>query len=203
MQHLDNGIMVSKHELMEALASKVQICRKCPLWMTRKQAVLGDGDINTSVLFIGEAPGYWEDVKGRPFVGAAGKLFDERLSDIGLRRRDVYVTNVIKCRPPDNRDPLQLEINACAPYLTQQIKIVAPKLLVTLGRHATACVFREADLEFGGITKVHGRVYNSSILGLDMLLFPMFHPAAALYNPRYRDAIEADFQLLESRLQSP
>ena len=190
-----------KHELMEAVISEVKICRKCALWKKRTNAVPGEGNISTFVMFIGEAPGYWEDVKGRPFVGAAGKLLDEMLSNIGLLRADVYITNIVKCRPPNNRDPLPLEINTCSPYLDRQIKIIKPKFIATLGRHATSYIFHKADLEVEGITKIRGRVYDASLLGFQVLLIPMFHPAAALYNIKYRYAIENDFQLLKLELQ--
>lgn len=199
--HLISWVMMPKHELMEAVASEVKICRKCTLWKKRTNAVPGEGNINTSVMFVGEAPGYWEDVKGRPFVGAAGKLLEEMLSNIGLHRADIYITNIVKCRPPNNRDPLPLEINTCSPYLDRQIKIIKPKLIATLGRHATSHIFHKADLEVEGITKIRGRIYDAILLGFQPRVIPMFHPAAALYNAKYRDAIENDFRLLNLELQ--
>jgi len=191
-----------KHELMEAVASEVRTCRKCALWKERTHAVSGEGTISAHVMFIGEAPGHWEDLKGKPFVGAAGKLLDEMLSNIELLRADVYITNIVKCRPPNNRDPLPLEISTCAPFLDQQIKIIKPKFIVTLGRHATSHIFGKAGLRFSGITKAHGTACNASLLGFQVLLVPMFHPAAALYNAKYRGFLERDFYELGELLNT-
>ncbi|MFB0523310.1 MAG: type-4 uracil-DNA glycosylase [Candidatus Bathyarchaeia archaeon] len=193
---------MSKHELMEAVVSEVRTCRKCALWKERTLAVPGDGSVSTRIIFIGEASGRWEDAKGRPFVGAAGKLLDEMLSNIGLLRADVYITNIVKCRPPNNRDPLPIEIDTCTPFLDQQIKIIKPKFIVTLGRHATSHIFSKAGLRFGGITKAHGAVCNTSLLGFQVFLVPMFHPAAALYNAKFRGFLERDFYELGKLLNS-
>lgn len=184
---------MSRHELMEAVATKVKTCRKCALWRERTHAVPGEGNVGAHVMFIGEAPGHWEDLKGKPFVGAAGKLLDEMLSNIGLLRADIYITNIVKCRPPNNRDPLPPEIDTCTPFLNQQIKIIKPKFVVTLGRHATSHIFSKAGLRFGGITAAHGTAWNTSLLRSQVLLVPMFHPAAVLYNAKYRGFLERDF----------
>jgi DNA polymerase len=190
---------MSKKEFMEAVADEVKACRKCGLWKTRRNAVPGEGNLDASILFIGEAPGYWEDAKGRPFVGAAGKLLDTLLAGIGLSRDMVYITNVVKCRPPENRDPLPVEVETCTPYLNRQIRIIQPEVIVTLGRHATAYIFSEAGIkEAVGITKLRGKVYSVELFGLSVLVLPMFHPAAVLHNPKYRDALERDFQFLKT-----
>ena len=181
---------------MEEIAAEVMACRKCRLWKRRKNPVPGEGNLNADVMFIGEAPGYWEDIKGKPFVGSAGEILDEMLSEIGLSRDMVYVANVLKCRPPENRDPLASEVEECAPYLDQQIRIIKPKIIVTLGRHSTSYILSKCRLEAGGITKHHGRKYEVELLGLRVLVIPMYHPAAVLYNPRYRKNLERDFQLL-------
>ena len=192
---------MSKEELMGEVATAVMACRKCPLWKKRKKPVLGEGDINADVMFIGEAPGYWEDIKGKPFVGSAGEILDEMLSKIGLSRNKVYIANIIKCRPPENRDPSASEIEACVPYLDQQLRIIKPKIIVTLGRHSTSYILSQCGLETAGITKLHGRKYDVELLGFKILLIPMYHPAAVLYNPKYRSALERDFQLLRRELE--
>jgi len=186
---------------MEAVADEVKACRKCGLWKGRKNAVSGEGNIDAAVMFIGEAPGYWEDVKGRPFVGAAGKILDEMLSRVGLSRGEVYITNVVKCRPPENRDPLSSEIETCTPYLDRQIKIIKPKFIVTLGRHAASYILPKVGFETGSITRIHGRVYEANLLGFKVFIIPVYHPAAALYNAKYKDELDRDFQLLRFELE--
>ncbi|MCD6528785.1 uracil-DNA glycosylase [Candidatus Bathyarchaeota archaeon] len=194
--------MNAKKKLMEELIAEVNVCRKCRLWKHAKHAVPGEGNLDAQVMFIGEAPGYWEDLKGRPFVGAAGRLLDELLSNIGLERSDVYIGNVVKHRPPGNRDPKPDEIEACTPYLDRQIRIIQPKIIVTLGRHSTGYIFSKVGLNFHGITGVRGRVYSKSLFGMPVQILPMFHPAAALYNPNYKAALIEDFKRLKDLLRS-
>jgi len=194
--------MNAKKELMEELIAEVNVCRKCQLWRHAKHAVPGEGSLDAQVMFIGEAPGYWEDLKGRPFVGAAGRLLDELLSSIGLRREEVYIANVVKHRPPGNRDPKPDEVEACTPYLDRQIKIIQPKVLVTLGRHSTGYIFSRVGLKFRGITEVRGRVYLKRLFGMPIQILPMFHPAAALYNPNYKVVLTEDFKRLRAILES-
>ena len=194
--------MDAKKELMEELIAEVNVCRKCQLWRHAKNAVPGEGSLDAQVMFIGEAPGYWEDLKGRPFVGAAGRLLDELLSSIGLRREEVYIGNVVKHRPPGNRDPKPDEVEACTPYLDRQIKIIQPKVLVTLGRHSTGYIFSRVGLKFRGITEVRGRVYLKRLFGMPIQILPMFHPAAALYNPNYKVVLAEDFKRLRAILES-
>jgi len=192
---------VPKLEAMEAVEIEVKACRKCELWRQRKNAVPGEGNLDTAVMLIGEAPGYWEDVKGRPFVGAAGKLLDEMLSRIGFSRDKVYIANVIKCRPPENRDPLPSEIKTCTPYLDRQIRIIEPRFIVTLGRHAAFYILSKVGFETGSITEIHGRVYEANLLGFKVFIIPMYHPAAVLYNAKYKDELSRDFQLLRLELE--
>lgn len=193
-----------KKELMEVVANEVKTCRKCELWKTRSNAVPGEGSLDATTLFIGEAPGYWEDVKGRPFVGAAGKLLDTLLADANLSRSTVYITNVVKCRPPKNRVPSPVEVKTCTPYLNRQIKTIQPEIIVTLGRHATSYVLSEAGVkEVVGITKLRGEVYSVKLFGLSVSVLPTFHPAAVLHNPKYEDPLKHDFQLLKSLIEKP
>ena len=193
---------MSKQDLLNTIYTEVAACRKCSLWKNRKNTVAGDGSINATVLFIGEAPGYWEDMKGRPFVGAAGKFLDEMLLRAELSRSEVYISNLLKCRPPENRDPLPIEVETCTPFLNKQIQIIEPKLIVTLGRHSTSYILSKAGFkEVGSITKLRGKIYEVNILGLRFYVMPTYHPAAALYNAKYRSDLENDFQLLKLELE--
>jgi len=192
-----------KAKLMEKIASEVRACIKCPLWQSRRSAVPGEGNIEAAVVFVGEAPGYWEDVKGLPFVGAAGKVLDSLLEEIGLPRQTVFITNVVKCRPPDNRAPRPMEIETCTSlYLNRQISLIRPKIIATLGRHATAYVFSTAGFKkIESISGFRGKVYKMKVFRVSVNVFPMYHPASVLHNPRYRDELERDFQLLKTELQ--
>jgi uracil-DNA glycosylase len=173
------------------LYDTIRGCQLCDLSKGRTLAVPGEGPDTARVMFIGEAPGYHEDRQGRPFVGAAGQYLQELLTKAGLRREGVYICNVIKCRPPQNRDPLPEEIEACRPYLDQQIALIKPRMIVTLGRFSMARYFQGQS-----ISRVHGQYKR---LG-DTWYMPMFHPAAALHQPRYRLMIEEDFQKLATLL---
>lgn len=165
------------------LYTEIARCTRCTLSQSRMNTVPGEGPENADVMFIGEAPGFHENQQGRPFVGAAGKFLEELLASIDLRREDVYICNVIKCRPPGNRDPLSEEIEACRPFLDRQIELVRPKIIITLGRHSMARYFPNAT-----ISQIHGRPRKMG----GVIYYPMYHPAAALHQPRYRADIERD-----------
>ncbi len=186
---------------MDLIDEEVRNCLKCRLSKTRKNAVPGEGNIDSRVVFIGEAPGYWEDAKGRPFVGAAGKLLDEMLLKAGFLRNEVYITNVVKCRPPGNRDPRPDEIEPCTPYLDRQIDSIKPKFIVTLGRHSASCILSKMGYEISGITRARGRIYEAELWGCNIRVIPTFHPAAALYDVKLKDYLEKDFQLLKKELE--
>ncbi len=171
-------------------------CRKCELCKTRKNPVVGNGSFNASVMFIGEAPGYHEDIQGVPFVGRAGKVFDELLHSIGLQREEVYVCNILKCRPPDNRNPLDLEIKACTPYLDRQITAIKPKVISTLGNFATSYVLEKFGLQSEKIGKIHGKIFHIKNLIFDAKIIPLYHPAAATYNPNMKTVLMDDFKTI-------
>lgn len=173
------------------LSREITLCRDCVLSKNRTKVVPGEGPDNAEVLFVGEAPGWHEDQQGRPFVGAAGKYLDELLSLIGLKRESVYIANVIKCRPPNNRDPLPVEIESCKKWLDLQIKLIAPKMIVTLGRHSLARYFPGQS-----IGKLHGT--SKEIDGI--ICYAMYHPAAALHQRKLRDVIEADMRKIPQLL---
>jgi uracil-DNA glycosylase family 4 len=169
-------------ELTE-LYQEIAVCQRCELAKGRTHTVPGEGPENAEIMFIGEAPGFHEDRQGRPFVGAAGKFLEELLASIGLQREDVYICNVIKCRPPGNRDPLSDEIATCRPFLDKQIELIQPKLIVTLGRFSMARYFPNAQ-----ITRIHGQPRRIG----GRIYYPMFHPAAALHQPKWRSVVEED-----------
>lgn len=173
-------------------ADDLRDCRACLLCEGRTQVVFGVGSPVADLMFVGEGPGFHEDRQGEPFVGAAGKLLTELLGTIGMTREDVYIANVVKCRPPDNRDPLPDEIEACSPNLVEQIRTIQPRVVCTLGRFATRLI---AQTE-AGISSVRGRVKPVEIAGLTVLVLPVFHPAAALYTPANRGVLEQDFRRL-------
>jgi uracil-DNA glycosylase family 4 len=179
-------------EALGALKASMQDCSLCELSRGRIQVVFGVGDPDADLMFVGEGPGFHEDRQGEPFVGQAGKLLTELLGGIGLARKDVYIANVVKCRPPENRDPAPDEIDACSPHLTQQIAIIRPKVICTLGRFATKLL---ADTELS-MTAIHGKAKEIEIAGLKTVVFPVFHPAAALYAPANRQVLEEDFKKL-------
>jgi len=172
---------------LEQLAAQVTACQKCILSKSRTRAVPGEGPAQAAIMFVGEGPGFHEDKQGRPFVGASGQFLEELLKGIGFKREDVFIANVVKCRPPGNRDPLPEEIEACKFYLDRQIELINPRVIVTLGRYSMARWFPNAKISaiHGQPRKIEGR-----------LIVPMFHPAAALHQPSLRKDVEADFRKL-------
>ena len=174
------------------IANQVSSCEKCTLHFSRKNAVPGEGPSDAEIMFIGEGPGFYENEQGRPFVGQAGKFLDELLESAGLKREKVFICNVVKCRPPSNRDPLPDELSACADYLDKQIQAINPHMIVTLGRYSMAKFLPNAKISeiHGQACSVHGR-----------LIMPMFHPAAALHQPSLKPQVIADFKLLPKALE--
>jgi uracil-DNA glycosylase family 4 len=165
------------------LCEEIVACQDCELAQYRTKVVPGEGAEDADLLFIGEAPGWHEDQQGRPFVGPAGQFLDQLLASIGLRREEVYIANVIKCRPPQNRDPLPAEIQSCGKWLDRQIEIIQPQMIITLGRYSLARYFPNQS-----ISKIHGKPRKSG----DVVYYPMYHPAAALHQGSLRRIIEAD-----------
>ena len=172
--------------------AEVAGCTRCALAKGRTQVVFGSGSPTADLMFVGEAPGFHEDKQGVPFVGQAGKLLERLLGGIGLWRDDVYIANVLKCRPPGNRDPQPDEIESCEPHLFRQIELIEPKVIATLGNFATKLLSGRPL----GITRVHGQEQALTIAGRSVLLYPLYHPAAALYTPAMLKVLEADFARL-------
>jgi len=181
---------------LSVLHAEVAACTRCALAKSRTQVVFGAGSPDADLMFVGEAPGFHEDKQGVPFVGAAGQLLGKLLAGIGLRREDVYIANVLKCRPPGNRDPLPEEIEACESHLFRQIELIRPKVVATLGNFATKLLSGKPL----GITRVHGMEQEVVLGGSRVVLYPLFHPAAALYTPRMLDVLQGDFARLPELL---
>jgi uracil-DNA glycosylase len=179
-------------ETLEAYATETAGCTRCRLAQGRTQVVFGSGNPHADLMFVGEAPGFHEDKQGVPFVGQAGKLLERLLAGVELRREDVYIANVLKCRPPGNRDPQPDEIEACEPHLFRQIDLIEPKVIATLGNFATKLLSGRPL----GITRVHGQEQALTIAGRSVILFPIYHPAAALYTPAMLKVLESDFARL-------
>src|SRR5437660_10009184 len=176
---------MSSEEILKEIAAAVSTCTLCDLCKTRTKAVPGEGNPHAKIMFIGEGPGYHEDKQGRPFVGPAGQFLDELLASINLKRADVFITNVVKCRPPGNRDPEPVEIAACNDYLDRQIAAINPPVIVTLGRHSMATFFGNEK-----ISVIHGRARKID----GRICIAMYHPAAGLHQARLNDTIRADFK---------
>ena len=194
---------VERAAALRAYAELVAGCTKCALATGRTQVVFGSGNPHAELMFVGEAPGFHEDQQGVPFVGQAGKLLDRLLARIGMTRADVFVGNVLKCRPPGNRDPLPEEIAACEPHLFRQIELIEPKLVATLGNFATKLLSGRPT----GITRVHGHPQEVTLGARTVTLYPLYHPAAALYTPSMLEVLEEDFgripELLERAVDAP
>jgi uracil-DNA glycosylase len=188
---------------LHAYGEEVAGCTRCALAGGRTQVVFGSGDPAADLMFVGEAPGFHEDKQGVPFVGAAGKLLDQLLAGIGLTRAGVYVANVLKCRPPGNRDPMPDEIEACEAHLWKQIELIEPRVVATLGNFATKLLSGRPT----GITRVHGQEQETTLGGRRVLLYPIYHPAAALYTPRMLEVLKSDFaripELLGREVEPP
>lgn len=183
---------MTPEEILNEIAQQVAVCTRCKLHHSRKNAVPGNGSANTSVIFIGEGPGFHENEQGLPFVGAAGQFLDELLSQAGMAREDVFITNVVKCRPPGNRDPQPEELEACRHYLDRQIAAINPDVIITLGRISMSYYINN-----GKISSIHGRPIWSG----NRMIVPMFHPAAALHQPSLREVVKDDFAKLPEFIQ--
>jgi len=180
---------------LQELDHSLKDCQRCRLSSGRTQVVFGTGNPNASIMFVGEAPGFYEDKQGIPFVGAAGKLLNELLESAGLSRTDIYIANVIKCRPPDNRNPLPDEVETCKPFLFQQIEAIKPKVVCTLGNFAMQTLLGKKI----GIMKMRGQVFQVQ----DFFVFPMLHPAAALHQGNLNEPLREDFRKLKAFLDRP
>jgi len=187
----------TKQQQLQYIANLIKDCHKCPLYQTAHNPVPGDGNPNADIVFIGEAPGAHEDEQGLPFVGNSGKLLDKLLNTINIPRRDVFICNILKHRPPENRDPTPDEIKACVPYLKAQLKIIKPKIVITLGRFALN-YFLPDEL----ISRVRGKIRQIKWQGIDLTLVPVYHPSAGLRNGAMLKSLQDDFQAIGKFLKN-
>jgi uracil-DNA glycosylase len=194
-----NANAADRRERLVELYKAVQDCTRCPLYETRAKAVFGAGNADADLMFVGEAPGAEEDRQGLPFVGRAGQLLNQMLEGIGLSREDVFIANVLKSRPPGNRDPQPLEIEACEPYLWEQVRLIEPRVVCTLGNFATKLLTGSQT----GITKVRGTPQVHELGNRMVYLLPLFHPAAALRTPAVKETLRADFATIPEMLKRP
>lgn len=185
-----------RRDALKAVYREARDCTRCPLHQSRTQVVFGNGNANAELMFVGEAPGANEDRMGLPFVGAAGKLLDQLLGEIGISRQDVWACNLLKCRPPDNRDPHPNEIEACRGYLDRQIELIEPTVICTLGNFSTKLLRSDTT----GISRLHGQEEVRVIGSRAVRLYPLYHPAAALYTPSTLEALRADFHRIPELL---
>ncbi len=184
---------MKKKHLIEKLSKEIVECKKCSLHKTRNIPLVGDGNISSKIMFIGEAPGYHEDLEGKAFIGKAGKILDQLLESVKMKRDDIYITNVIKCHPPKNRDPSSDEISKCMPYLIEQLKIIKPKVIITLGKYATEIIFKAFNLNFTGMNSLHGIVLDLKTSYGIVKVGCSYHPALACYNPSMLNVLLDDF----------
>jgi len=188
-------------EELEKIAEEIRKCTKCPLHKNRKNTVPGEGSIEKKIVLIGEAPGFNEDIQGRPFVGKAGMLLENFLLSIGLKREEVFITNVVKCRPPNNRQPTEEEVNVCSVYLDKQIEIIKPKVIVCLGNISSQYILKKFGIKFESMSKMHGKVFSISNLQLQVKIIPTFHPAAILRNNNLLSLTKSDWEKIKEVIE--
>ena len=186
----------AKTTRMDTLRDKVKSCTCCALWESRINTVVGSGSLDAEIVLVGEAPGRTEDELGFPFVGRAGKLLDDVLESAGLSRDDVFIMNLVKCRPPNNRKPKKVEINSCEPYLVEQLEIIKPRVVAPMGNSPLSYFFLRYELGKTDIGKLHGGPNQVTTKWGKMILFPLYHPAAAIYNRKLKDVLEKDLERL-------
>lgn len=195
-------VSITEEELRK-IREEVLNCKKCSLYKERVEngfyPVIGEGNHQAKIIFVGEAPGLQEAKSGKPFCGAAGKILNELLDSVDIKRENVYITNILKDRPPGNRDPQLEEITACSHYLERQIEIIKPKIICPLGRYSMKFLMERFGLEsqIEGISKIHGRLFESKNLFQSITIIPFYHPAVAIYNPNMKKILEKDFKILE------
>jgi DNA polymerase len=191
----------AKKQAMESLGNQINACKKCDLWKTRNKPLVGDGSVGAGILVVGESPGYYEDLKGKAFVGEAGRVLDILLDLTGLGRKDIYITNVLKCHPPRNHNPNRQEIDACIGYLHSQIEIIKPRIILTLGKFASKEIFEKFNLRFSRISELHGKVFDAKTSFGNIKIIPLYHPAVACYHDEMLDVLKKDFLKLKKEVK--
>ncbi len=190
---------LEKDKQLKRIKEEVIKCQKCSLCQTRNLPVIGQGNHQAEIILIGEAPGASEDKTGRPFCGQAGRILDELLNSAGLKREEVYICNILKCRPPQNRNPQKEEIEACTSYLERQIAIIKPKIIGSLGNYSTAYLLEKFGLKnkIQGISKIHGQVFETKADFGPIKIIPLYHPAVVVYNQNMEKVLKNDFEILK------
>jgi DNA polymerase len=191
---MSDRVRGENEQVLGQIAAETESCRKCPLWQYARHAVPGEGPADARLLVVGEAPGEREDLTGRPFVGRAGAMLSKILTSAGLARSEVFIANIVKHRPPENRDPTPEEVAICTQYLDRQIAVMRPEVILAMGRHSSRYLLGKVPSGFEKITEVRGRIFTAELDGGLVKIVPTFHPAAALYNPSYRTALEEDMR---------
>ena len=191
--------MSKKDELLKKIKDEVIGCKKCSLSKTRTLPVIGQGDHKAKIMFVGEAPGANEDKTGVPFCGQSGNILTELLNSIGLQRENVYICNILKCRPPENRNPQANEIEACISYLEKQIEVIKPKIIGALGNYAVSHILKKYNLEdqIQGISKIRGKIFKVKTSFGEIRIIPLYHPAVAAYNANMKEVLKEDFKILK------
>jgi DNA polymerase len=187
-------------EKLSELEKSLENCKACDLWKKRKMPVFGEGPENAKVVLIGLGPGYWENEKGRPFVGAAGKLLNQLLILAGMKREEVYITNVVKCYLPENVATDEEVKKCCSLYLDKQLRIIKPEVIITLGNVSTAYIFEKFNLPLAGMSKIHGKIFRVSNLLFCGKVIPMYHPASVLRNPKLKEIVEEDWRKIKEAI---
>ena len=195
---LDENKLKKIEKKLLAVKEEVINCKKCPLYKSRTYPVIGEGNHLAKIFFVGEAPGFWEDKKGRPFCGAAGKILDELLDSAGLKRSEVYISNILKCRPPNNRDPMPEEIEKCSKYIERQIEAIKPEVICCLGRYSMKFLMEKFgfEKELLPISKIHGTIFRHKSKQKSPIIIPFYHPAVAVYNKKMKEILKRDFLAL-------
>lgn len=193
---------MDKSGKFDQVSNEIHQCKKCDLFETRTNAVVGEGSLDADLFFIGEAPGFNEDKQGRPFVGRAGAILDELLRSIDLKRSDIFIANILKCRPPNNRNPAKKEIELCTPFLERQLEIINPKIIIPMGSFSSEFIFSKYDISFTKISEIHGKLFNKKTLYSTVHIIPMYHPAVATYNPNKISVLLEDIKQVEQYIIS-
>ena len=191
-----------KNSKIKKLGAEILNCRKCELWKTRNKPLVGDGSINAQILMVGESPGYHEDIIGKAFVGEAGKVLDQSLEVIDLKREQIYITNVLKCHPPKNHNPNRQQIDSCIGYLYRQIEIIKPKIIMSLGKFASKEMFAKFNLDFTRISELHGKIFEIETDFGKIKIIPLYHPAVACYHNEMIEVIKEDFMKIRDELKT-
>jgi len=198
--NVNSEILMAKKEEMKIVTDLIKECKRCSLYKSRKNPVNGFGSLDSKVVFIGEAPGRNEDFQGKPFVGRAGKILDDLLKSINLERSKVFIGNILKCRPPNNRNPLKKEIDSCTDYLDKQLKIIKPKIIAPLGNFSSIYILNKYGFKAEKISKIHGKVFEKNTSFGSLKIIPLFHPAVAVYNSNKTQILIKDFKIIKELL---